>query len=103
MDLKCRKLNCKYNNFYTCVAKAVSISPIISCESFELDPNKKVRDVSRCMFEEAPTYAPYREKKKMRIACKAECLFNEQGVCVANGLTVNPVDECPLCITHIKP
>ena len=103
MDLKCRKLNCKYNNHYTCTAKNISISRVLFCESFAQDPTKKIRDISRCMFEEAPTYAPHREKKGLRIACKADCLFNEQGVCVANGLTINSVKEQPLCITHINP
>ena len=55
------------------------------------------------MFDEAPKYAPHREKKNMRIACAAKCLFNEQGVCVANGLTINSLDNLPYCMTHIKP
>ena len=103
MDLKCRKLTCKHNNHYTCTAKNISIAPGLECNSFEPDPTKKVKDVSRCMFEEAPKYAPHREKKSMRIACSAKCLFNEQGTCTANGLTINSVKELPLCITHIKP
>lgn len=103
MDLKCRKTTCKFNNHFTCMAKNLAIATDLSCESFNHDPTKRVRDISRCMFEEAPTYAPHREKKSMRVACKASCLFNEQGVCVANGLTVNAVGECPCCLTHINP
>lgn len=103
MDLKCRKLVCKYNNHYTCTAKNIAISTDFSCESYKKDHEKQVKDTSRCMFEEAPSYAPHREKKSMRIACKARCLFNEQGVCVANGLTLNAICECPYCITHINP
>ncbi len=103
MDLKCRKLTCKYNNHYTCTAKNIAISTELACESYEHDQSKQVKDTSRCMFEEAPSYAPHREKKGMRIACKASCLFNEQGVCVANGLTLNSIHECPCCVTHIKP
>ena len=103
MDLKCRKTTCKYNNHYTCVAKNIAIATELECTSYENDPNKRVKDTSKIMFEEAPSYAPHREKKSMRIACAAKCLFNEQGVCVANGLTVNSVSDIPLCITHIKP
>lgn len=103
MDLKCRKTTCKYNSYYTCRAKNIAIANELSCRSFVLDPTKQVKDTSRCLFEEVPIYAPYREKKTMRVACSAKCLFNEQGVCVANGLTVNSINDNPICITHIKP
>ena len=103
MDLKCRKLSCKYNNYHTCMAKNLSITTDIKCDSYEHDENKQVRDTSRCMFDEAPKYAPHREKKNMRVACAAKCLFNEQGVCVANGLTINSLNDCPYCLTYIKP
>ena len=103
MDLKCRKTTCKYNNYYTCRAKSIAIAGGLECRSFILDPGKQVKDSSRCLFEEAPKYAPHREKKGMRVACAAKCLFNEQGVCVANGLTINSINDEPLCITYIKP
>lgn len=103
MDLKCRKTTCKYNNHYSCTAKNIAIAGELECRSFELDANKRVKDTSRCMFEEVPSYATYREKKNMRVACSAKCLFNEQGVCVANGLTINSVKDFPYCITHINP
>ena len=103
MDLKCRKTTCKYNNYYTCTAKNIAIANELECRSFVLEPSKQVKDASRCLFEEAPTYAPYREKKGVRVACAAKCLFNEQGVCVANGLTVNSICDTAYCITHIKP
>jgi len=103
MDLKCRKQSCKYNNAFSCMAKNICIDCKLKCDSFENDPHKVIRDTSRCMFQEAPTYAPYREKRKMRVACSAKCLFNEQGTCVANGLTINSLNECPECMTFIKP
>lgn len=103
MDLKCRKTTCKYNNYYTCTARNIAIADKLECNSFVLDASKQVKDTSRCMFEEAPKYAPHREKKHMRVACSAKCLFNEQGVCVANGLTVNSINDKPYCITYIKP
>ena len=52
--------------------------------------NEKVDAIYSMVFQndpntdEAPKYAPHREKKNMRIACASKCLFNEQGVCVAN-------------------
>lgn len=103
MDLKCRKTTCKYNDYYTCQARNIAVSSKPTCETFDNDDTKEPRDTSRCMFEEAPTYAPHREKKSLRVACAAKCLFNEQGVCVANGLTINPLNETPYCMTYIKP
>lgn len=103
MDLKCRKQSCRYNNHFTCRAKNISVSTKLDCESFQNDSCKNIRDTSMCMFDEAPLYAPHREKKGMRVACSAKCLFNEQGTCVANGLTINAINENPECMTHIKP
>ena len=103
MDLKCRKQSCKYNNCFTCQAKNICINSHLDCESFDHDPNKDIRDTSRCMFDEAPAYAPHRAKQHMRVTCAAKCLFNEQGTCIANGLTVNSINEKPLCITYISP
>ena len=103
MDLKCRKLTCKFNDHYTCRAKNLAINHEIKCISFDIDPDKTEKDFSRCLFEEAPTYSSHREKKNLRISCGAKCLFNEQGVCVANGLTIKSVLNCPICMTHIKP
>ena len=103
MDLKCRKTTCKYNDHFSCQAKNIEVSSNLSCETFEKDPGKIVRDTSICMFEEAPKYAPHRAKKHMRVACSAKCLFNDQGTCTANGLTVNAIKECPCCMTFLKP
>ena len=104
MDLKCRKTQCKYNNGFTCVARGgITVSEHTRCDTFELDENKDIRDTSRCMFEEAPTYAPHREKKSLKVGCSAsKCLFNENGNCIANGLTINAIAESPLCMTFIK-
>jgi len=103
MDLKCRKTQCKYNNCFTCKAKNITVSEKTKCDTFELDENKDLRDTSKCMFEEAPSYSPHREKKSLKIGCSAtKCLFNEKGNCIANGLTINAIDEAPLCMTFIK-
>lgn len=103
MDLKCRKTTCKFNKYFTCTAKNIKIKNTLSCNTFELDPNKDVRDTSRCLFEEAPSYAPHRAKKHMCVICEAKCIFNENGTCIANGLTVNPINEDPSCMTYLKP
>lgn len=103
MDLKCRKTQCKYNNYFTCKAKNITVNLGTKCETFENDPQKETKDTSRCMFEETPKYAPHREKKSLKVGCSATgCLFNENGNCIANGLTINAINETPLCVTFIK-
>ena len=76
MDLKCKKLNCEYNDKYSCMKKA--------------------------MFETAPDFHPYRHKKKVDIECDAECLFNRNHECHANGISVCSCTNCALCTTFIK-
>ncbi|MBO7527234.1 MAG: DUF1540 domain-containing protein [Clostridia bacterium] len=103
MDLKCRKTKCKYNNGFTCKAKSITVSEKTECDTYECDSEKDTRDTSRCMFEEAPAYSPHREKKSLKVGCSAtKCLFNENGICIANGLTINAIAENPLCMTYIK-
>lgn len=103
MDLKCRKQSCRFNNCFSCMAHNLCVSSKLECETFKNDPDKNIRDTSKCMFDEPPTYAPHRAKQHMRVTCAAKCLFNDKGICIANGLTINSVDEKPYCVTHIKP
>ena len=103
MDLRCRKTQCKFNNHYTCKARSICIGKGMECETYENNPDKEVPDTSRCMFEEAPKYAPQREKKRMKVTCMSKCLFNKNGICIANGITVNSLKNCPYCITYIRP
>ena len=102
MDIRCRKTNCKYNKKYTCQAKDLLIKKDCKCAVF-VDTPKNSPDTSRSMFEVAPEYAPQRSSLTMCIDCKAPCMFkNEHSQCVANGITVNALNETPYCITFLK-
>lgn len=101
MDIRCRKTECEKNKKYTCQAKGICISQKCLCEAFEKG-DKKEKDTSRSMFEVAPEYAPQRDSKTLKIECKADCIFNEEGLCTANGITVNALMEKPYCITFLK-
>ncbi len=105
MDLKCRQLNCKYNDKFCCTRKGILISKQNICsdyEKYEELPADQKQDVSKTMFEKEPKIHPYRHNKKVKIDCKSPCLFNEGGTCKANGICV---EECPsttaVCITHM--
>ncbi len=101
MDLRCRKTECLYNNKYTCTAKSVKINNKIICSSY-VKTNKQEPDTSRFIFDRAPDYAPQRDSKTANICCEANCLFNQNKCCEANGITVNPISNKPYCITFLK-
>ena len=77
-----------------------------SCGSYEQAenlPDEQLQDASRTMFESAPEVHPYRHNKDVDIVCNANCLFNKDCNCMANGICVSVDSETPTCITHIEP
>ncbi len=106
MDLKCKKLNCKYNNKYACVAKGIDVTKTIKCATYDKTddlPPEQLQDISKTMFTDVPDIHPYRHSKKIKINCDAKCLFNQGGICVANGITVGNEKTCAKCYTYAKP
>ena len=106
MDLKCKKMNCKFNNSCACISKAININKLCECATFEKSNNldkKQHQDISRDMFEVAPEIHPFRHNKNLSIECSAECLFNEHGICKANGISVMNGKNSGVCITNIEP
>jgi hypothetical protein len=104
MDLKCRKTNCKFNDRYSCQAKGILVKDNLVCNTYnkrENLPEKQRQDVSRDMFEVAPDIHPFRHNKEVDIRCKANCLFNDNGNCKANGITVQNTKTSAICMTNI--
>lgn len=103
MDIRCRKTTCKYNDRFTCKAKNIQVTNNVICQTFEKDENKKdVKDITKHLFEEKPEFAPQRDSKTIEIKCKANCLFNHNGACVSNGITLNSIKEKPYCVSFLK-
>lgn len=103
MDIRCRKNLCRFNDRFTCKAKEILISKRVTCSTFERDENKEeVQDVTKHLFEREPKYAPQRDSKTLKIECKADCLFNHNGKCVSNGITLNSINECLYCVSFLK-
>ena len=100
MDIRCRKTECKFNDRYTCKAKGIKINEEVKCDSFE--KGEKKSDATKRIWNKAPQYAPQRDSKTLSIDCCAECLFNNNGKCVSNGITVNALKEFPYCISFLK-
>ncbi len=101
MDIRCRKTKCFYNDKYTCRAKEILIKTNTECDRYEKG-DKPAVDKTKWMFTDSPPeYAPQRDSATLQIDCKAKCLFNENGKCVANGITINDLKEKPLCVTFL--
>ena len=106
MDLKCKKMNCKHNDCCACMSKTIKVNRLCECATFEksieLD-EKQHQDISRDMFEVAPDIHPFRHNRDINIECSAECLFNKQGKCCSNGISVMNGKRSGVCITNIEP
>lgn len=107
MDVKCRKTTCKYNKTHNCMAKKNLVEADTQCVTYEKDTrdnileNNKHNDMSKTLFQKKIKDAPYRSRRNIVIECKADCLFNKNGKCQANGITVNDL-QTPYCITFLK-
>lgn len=106
MDLKCKKMNCKYNDGCACMSKSIKVTRGCECATFEKELKQEAKqhqDISRDMFEVAPELHPFRHNKEIDIECSAECLFNKNGKCHSNGISVMNGKNAGVCITNIEP
>lgn len=106
MDLKCKKMNCKSNDGCACMRKGIKIDSKCECASFERSDDldaKQRQDISKDMFEVAPELHPFRHNKDVNIECSAECIFNKDGHCRSNGISVMNGKNSGVCITNIEP
>lgn len=105
MDLKCKKLDCKYNKTFACTKEGIGVQKDCVCGSYEKNtdlPPEQKQNVGKDMFKKVPDIHPFRHSKDMCIKCKAACIFNNQEICKANGITIMGWKENPLCCTFIK-
>ena len=101
MDIRCRKLNCKYNDRFTCRAKELYVNEQGDCAVYE-KTDKKVEDTTKKLFSKVPEYALQRDVKRLKIECDAPCILKREGRCIANGITVNDWNKRPVCMTILK-
>ena len=101
MDIRCRKTTCKFNDRYTCKAKGILVDRKVLCSTYEKSDKPEI-DTTKHLFEREPDYAPQRDSKALSILCHTDCLFNKDGVCVSNGITVNSLAEKPYCVSYLK-
>ena len=94
-DLKCKREGCEFNQNCRCPAKHITIASNAECTSYSPSENYNKTEKSKI------------KQRAVRVNtvadCKAAgCLFNHDGVCVANGISVATIGTKPECLT-IKP
>ena len=92
-DIKCKKVSCEFNKNCNCNTKEINISKVTECKTFKQGALEKVSTESK--IGQPPI------RKDILVLCKANCLFNKNNQCIANGISVLNVntDKPPLCCT----
>ena len=97
-DLKCGMKNCRFNKGYCCCAKEVDIGHGTDCTTYDPDFTK-----NRTLFEAGADFEKADYSVDTRVLCGAECIFNREGKCIANGITVmGQGNSDASCLTFIK-
>ncbi len=78
-DLKCKRQGCTHNKNCNCTAKHIEVSKSAACKTYEASNQPREQ-------EERIDQPPIR--KDIKVGCIAECIFNENNKCTANGITV---------------
>jgi len=102
MDIKCRKLTCKYNKNWVCMAKGVDIKTNTDCATYIESQNKLVKDNTKTLFTQTPEFENYRHINDIKLVCQANCFFNCNRECMSNGITVLCGEDMPICGTFLK-
>lgn len=97
-DLKCGMKNCRYNKGYCCCAKQIEVTAGTDCSTYTPDETK-----SRSLFEAGSDFVKSDYSVDTNVRCNAKCIFNRDGVCIANGITVmGQGDTEAACLTFIR-
>lgn len=97
-DLKCGLKECRYNKGYCCCSDAIVVNGFTDCTTYSPDEEKR-----QTQFEAASDFIPANYSVDTAVKCGAKCIFNKEGKCISNGITVmsREPDEAA-CLTFIK-
>lgn len=93
-DIKCKRMQCEFNKDCNCTAKDLEVSKNTECKTFK--PSNEAPQ-----SEESKIGQPAL-RKNIIVSCKANCLFNQDQLCLANGISVQTIQniDCPNCCTY---
>ena len=94
-DLKCKKTDCQYNKYCNCRANLVEIEKSTECETYKPSNEAEVGEIEKI---DQPAV-----RKNIKVECNADCIFNREFECCANGITVQPCTgkNFPNCCTFM--
>ncbi len=94
-DLKCKRKGCVYNKNSNCTAKQVEVKKDTGCKTYMPSNEAEVGEVEK--IGQPPI------RKDIHVDCEANCIFNDNCTCTANGITVRTCDNtaCPDCCTYM--
>ena len=81
MNIRCRKINCKFNHAGTCHAHQVWVCRGAVCETYQKDDEKTDLELASELAPTIPNNVPLR-------CTAATCLYNRDCRCGANGIAV---------------
>ena len=97
-DLKCALAECVHNRAYCCCAKEIQVTVGADCETFRRDEEKR-----RNLFETGEDFAKRNYSIDTKVRCDADCIFNRDRLCYANGITVlGDKAHDAICATFMK-
>lgn len=93
-DLKCKRKGCVYNKNCNCIANEVEVRKDTGCKTYAPSNEAEVGEVEK--IGQPPI------RKDIQVDCHADCIFNSNQECTANGITVQTCDDvtCPNCCTY---
>lgn len=91
-DLKCKRQDCKYNHNCNCTARNIKVGRNTDCETY-------IQTKDQTKEKDKITQPPMR--KNINVGCEADCLFNRNCKCKANGISVMTNDGAPECCTFL--
>lgn len=93
-DIKCKRTNCNFNKNCNCTAKDLEVSKNTCCKTFK--PSKEISKTEVSKIGQPAI------RKNIIVSCNANCLFNKEHVCLANGIYVKTLENetYPNCCTY---
>lgn len=93
-DVKCKRKGCEFNKNCNCTAKDIEVTKDTACKTYKPSNEAEVGEVEK--IGQPPI------RKDTKVECKASCLFNNENICTANGITVQTCDNVarPNCCTY---
>ncbi len=93
-DIKCKRMLCKFNKDCNCTANDLEVTKDTECKTYH--PSEETKENQESKIGQPPF------RKNIIVSCKANCLFNQNQLCLANGINVQTCSDpnCPNCTTY---